>query len=1499
MSNIYRFFYNQFCLVVYCWLALVLPAAAQISITASGVPVTQTFDALPKSSTATFTQNITIPGIYTEYAGTGTTITASDGSAATSALYSFGTGIANDRALGAIGSSTATTGNFVHGLRLKNNTGSTITSLQINYTGEQWRTSQAAAQTISFSYLVSATPITSLSVNAALPASYTAVTALDFTGPISGTSVAVGALNGNLAANRTARTATLSGLSIPAGSEIMLRWYDPDQTGNDHGLAIDDIAVTATTTGPTPNQTLSVAPANITGLSTFVGVTSTPGSYTITGRNLSGPVTLSVTAGIEISNDPIGSIYTPTISITPIAGNIDQAIKVRLTGAAVGPVSATVTNTATTTAGTARIVVVVTGTVGDPNVPRTSIATVRSQRDGTSTLTLPGGKIGGRVTVSSQFGGNLFYMQDVTGGISVFNSTTAVGGLVQLGDSIQVIGTVNTYQGARELDITSYTIVAGTPKIPTPRVISVSQLSSNEGQLVQLQNTTIGGTGATFASTTYSLSAVSGIGTLFIKAQSELNGASKPAGPVTIVGIADRVTSGTATITELFPRILADVSGSSLADQACGGTGGSGLSTDQTFDIATWNIDFFGADAGSIACTTAPTSRPYPDQGPTDEDKQARNVKTILQRLNADIIVNEEVSDEARYAGVVRSLPGSYSYVCSDKFSYYFQNECDQAINSDGTVFGPTKFAQKVCVMYNTATVTPVLAESKPLLTSKYSYPSSNSWESGRLPYLFVADVTVNGQTRKIHVVGIHAKSGSAAADYSRRKQDIIDLKAELDQNYPKANLIMIGDFNDRITTSMTTGQPSSYANFDQDAANYRIITKPLETTGCVTVNSSAGFVDHIAIANELAQAYISNSASVLRPTTGIEGPYASTTSDHNPVLARFNLGTLQGPLTVKLTADPALVTTGTTTLSATTSGGTAPFSYTFTGPGTITLSGNTASVTSLTASGVKSFTVKVSDAAGQTASAITSVTVTNGTGTIGLCDNLFMGTGAGFSNTTGCNNVALGPEALFLNLIGRNNVAVGDSAGYQNLASGNTFVGAKAGLSNTTGERATFVGDSAGFSSNGLSNTFIGYKSGLNTTAGSFNTFLGTQAGLSNTTGSYNLFVGDNAGAGNTTGRENLFLGPSAGFTNTAGRFNTFLGLYSGYGNINGENNVFLGYHSGFNNLNGNFNLFMGTETGYTNTSGVYNTFVGNGAGYYNQTGSNNTLVGLNSGFKTTGSDNVMIGGAAGLENTLGSQNTFLGTGAGVSPANPALINATAIGYEAEVSANNSVVLGKGANVGIGTSAPTAKLEIVSGSAGTSGLKLTNLPIGTATTLRTTKFLTVDVAGNVVLGNITSGAREGETTTAAFWERNGQVLRSMDGNSVVIGTSFNKTPKGYKLFVEEGILTEKVKVALKNTSEWSDYVFATDYRLKPLAEVAAYIRQHRHLPGIPSATEVVEQGVDLGKMNAKLLEKIEELTLYSIQLEQSNQKQQQELQAVKEKQAHLEQLLQELIKNK
>jgi uncharacterized repeat protein (TIGR01451 family) len=228
------------------------PAAAQVALTALDQAYTQSFDTLPASGSAAWVNDSTVPGWFHARTGSGATLVADTGASNAGNLYSYGASGSGDRALGSIGSGNAAVGSLFWGVRLQNATGTTITALEVAYTGEQWRnggaTGSAATQTIAFSYLIGAPAVTGSLAEFQQPG--VAVPALDFTGPITTGSAA--ALNGNLAANRTDRSFTISGISLPPGGEIMLRWSDPDHTGSDHGLAIDDVTVIArgAATGP-------------------------------------------------------------------------------------------------------------------------------------------------------------------------------------------------------------------------------------------------------------------------------------------------------------------------------------------------------------------------------------------------------------------------------------------------------------------------------------------------------------------------------------------------------------------------------------------------------------------------------------------------------------------------------------------------------------------------------------------------------------------------------------------------------------------------------------------------------------------------------------------------------------------------------------------------------------------------------------------------------------------------------------------------------------------------------------------------------------------------------------------------------------------------------------------------------------------------------------------------------------------------------------------------
>ncbi|GAB4015091.1 hypothetical protein GCM10028808_39470 [Spirosoma migulaei] len=196
-----------------------------------------------------------------------------------------------------------------------------------------------------------------------------------------------------------------------------------------------------------------------------------------------------------------------------------------------------------------------------------------------------------------------------------------------------------------------------------------------------------------------------------------------------------------------------------------------------------------------------------------------------------------------------------------------------------------------------------------------------------------------------------------------------------------------------------------------------------------------------------------------------------------------------------------------------------------------------------------------------------------------------------------------------------------------------------------------------------------------------------------------------------------------------------------------------------------------------------------------------------------------------------------------------------------------------------------------LTGAANQSGLRLSSLPYTSpATVLNRTKFLTVDEEGNVILGSLNNSARLAADSTG-LWRSVGSYLQNSSSGGVIIGEGITYKPSGYNLYVSQGILTEKLKVAIKTTDDWSDKVFSSSYRLRPLYEVRQYIDQFHHLPGIDSADQIVKDGgIDVGRTEAKLLEKIEELTLYMLQQQKQIENLLQENQQIKDQLLQLKQ---------
>ena len=226
-----------------------------VSLTTLGAAYTQNFDTLANTGTT----NTTLPtGWYLTEAGGGTRdlddYGADTGGSNTGDTYSYGLAAATERALGGLQSGTLIP---TIGAQFTNNTGSTITSLDIAYTGEQWRIGNTAAardDRLDFQISTNATNLCGADSGTCV-GTYTDVNALDFTNLVK-TAATAGALNGNLAANRAAISTAIPGLNIPNGATFWIRWNDLNASGADDGLAVDDFSVTPN--GAPPGVTLAV-----------------------------------------------------------------------------------------------------------------------------------------------------------------------------------------------------------------------------------------------------------------------------------------------------------------------------------------------------------------------------------------------------------------------------------------------------------------------------------------------------------------------------------------------------------------------------------------------------------------------------------------------------------------------------------------------------------------------------------------------------------------------------------------------------------------------------------------------------------------------------------------------------------------------------------------------------------------------------------------------------------------------------------------------------------------------------------------------------------------------------------------------------------------------------------------------------------------------------------------------------------------------------------------
>ena len=519
--------------------------------------------------------------------------------------------------------------------------------------------------------------------------------------------------------------------------------------------------------------------------------------------------------------------------------------------------------------------------------------------------------VSGMLTVSDQFAGSA-YIQDATAAIAIFDQTIHGEGNFMIGDSITLTGTRSAFNDQIQISTVTQVENNGLPtNAIAPLTITLAEMGNHPAELVQILNPAYPKPGdILFGNSNYTLTDASGNGELRIDNDvASIVGLGQPESCDEIVGVVGRFYE----TYQLLPRMKSDMAcavkyiplGSAVT-----------VSKDKTFDVVAWNIEWFGDETNSPAAGN-----------PLADAIQKDSVKTVLQKLNADVYAVEEISDDVLFAQMVSEMPG-YNYVLSEAVSY--------PNDETGT-------QQKVGFIYNTETV--LVINTKPLLASIHPYYNGGDdsaltdypvadktrfYASGRLPFMMTADVTLEGVTKQFNMVALHARANGSSDSqlrYDMRKYDVEVLKDTLDAQYAGANLIVLGDYNDDIDVTVADNVSSTVSTFEKyvsDPTNYTIVTSTLSAGDYRSYVFRENMIDHIMVSNEVAPIYIEESVSV-----GYEfydADFTSTASDHFPVAARFLLNELTLNEITATNVTCAGEQNGTASVSV--SGGITPYTY-------------------------------------------------------------------------------------------------------------------------------------------------------------------------------------------------------------------------------------------------------------------------------------------------------------------------------------------------------------------------------------------------------------------------------------------------------------------------------------------------------------------------------------------------------------------------------------------
>lgn len=475
--------------------------------------------------------------------------------------------------------------------------------------------------------------------------------------------------------------------------------------------------------------------------------------------------------------------------------------------------------------------------------PLLSIAEARRQSLGSLV------RVAGRVSSAAELG-TTSYLQDATGGLAVFNTSFTSG--TAIGDSVEITGPLSEFQattgvvGSGLLQISgsgvTWRVIPANRIPPEARIIRLREIQESlESQVVRVSNVQFADSGVFRGNTNYIVSDGSTTAQVRISNGTSLVNSAIPRGRVAVTGLLGQFR-GTYQIT---PRFVAEVGTQSTANPF------DTIPKSRTFDITTWNVKWFGRPRDNDGVTVL---------GPADSLLQLRNVIRVMDSIDSEIYAIQEVSNSALFRRIQDSLP-RYGVVIAD------------GIQPPQPQFTP----QRTAFVFKKSALDTL--QTRLLLTN-------TQFAAGRFPFRLDIRVRTSAGLRLMSFIVIHAKAGATQRDYELRTTDAEALYNELRPQAVAANIVVLGDFNDALTTSTFNNQPTPYQVFVRDSVNFFPATISLSRQGLSSFASGTTMLDNVVTTRYLRQAVIQGAEKI--ETTAFIPSYVSTTSDHYPVTVRL-----------------------------------------------------------------------------------------------------------------------------------------------------------------------------------------------------------------------------------------------------------------------------------------------------------------------------------------------------------------------------------------------------------------------------------------------------------------------------------------------------------------------------------------------------------------------------------------------------------------------------------